>query len=571
MKQYYFDKKFIDKFTLVCFCTALTIMTYAVLGLKFSFYLSTNDDIMLHNLMSGAYTGTPESHLIYIMHPLGVIFSSLYRLNSTIDWYEIFASYGHYLCILLCSYRVGSLYKKNSSRLIAAFMTFASIIAIDINYIYSYQYTVFAGVLVTTGLLWIVTASTPCVKDIAVSITFLTLSMWLRKEVFLLSLPLVGIIILFRICNCEFSITIFTNNLRKWLPCILALFIAVMFSLVENKLAYSSDSWKEFATFNEARTAVYDYTGLPDYEANIDLYDDLGISVSEYIALRQYDIELLDNIDADTLSALAQRQRDLLKDWEQYYSVPRKIIGDVIKYYLLPNASIYNYLFIIVALLVMCGLIRKKSYISLAASLLTCGYTVSASAYLIYKGRFPERVSYPLILFSLIALIGFNLLNQAETDGKTFLKYITTALYLIVVLGISTYQFRIALETLDINVIASAGWVEVNEYMSSRPDTIFLLDTGIYANSAEKMSISQSRSIESSNSYKLSSWIINSELQKKRIMKVFGSELIKVSGENIAYVIPDGIDTEWLKEILGVDCVIQSDEIGSEYNIYTVE
>ncbi|MFT4855343.1 MAG: hypothetical protein ACI942_000713, partial [Planctomycetota bacterium] len=49
----------------------------------------TNDDELMMWLVSGAYTGTPESYAVFIHPLLSWIFSKLYTLFPEIRWYPL--------------------------------------------------------------------------------------------------------------------------------------------------------------------------------------------------------------------------------------------------------------------------------------------------------------------------------------------------------------------------------------------------------------------------------------------------------------------------------------------------
>jgi len=64
------------------------------------FYL--NDDVTMRSIMSGAYTGTPDAHAVYMKYPLTYLLSLCYRLTDVVPWLEIF----FYACTALCGWTI---------------------------------------------------------------------------------------------------------------------------------------------------------------------------------------------------------------------------------------------------------------------------------------------------------------------------------------------------------------------------------------------------------------------------------------------------------------------------------
>ena len=54
------------------------------------FIYAIADDVIMRDIASGAFTGTPDGHLIFIRYVLGFCISRLYMLNRTVDWYGFF-------------------------------------------------------------------------------------------------------------------------------------------------------------------------------------------------------------------------------------------------------------------------------------------------------------------------------------------------------------------------------------------------------------------------------------------------------------------------------------------------
>ena len=157
------------------------------------------------------------------------------------------------------------------------------------------------------------------------------LAMWVRKQVFFLGLPLVVLSIAFNIFEKNDTYDERFERFKTVLSPMIVALVLIVASFTVEYFAYSSPEWKAFKAYNEARTDVYDFDGLPDYYSDPSFYEELGISEAQYSLLRRYDLALLDEIDTDTLRALSDKAELNKKELARFYSVPRKVINDTVK------------------------------------------------------------------------------------------------------------------------------------------------------------------------------------------------------------------------------------------------
>ena len=73
---------------IVAFIAVLTAMVVACFSGDYFFDL--NDDVLMKDILSGAYTGVPEGHNIQMLYPISLFISLFYRTGVNIDWYGIF-------------------------------------------------------------------------------------------------------------------------------------------------------------------------------------------------------------------------------------------------------------------------------------------------------------------------------------------------------------------------------------------------------------------------------------------------------------------------------------------------
>jgi len=84
-------------------------------GLKFDYYYQANDDIYIKNILSGAYTGTPESNNIQMHYVISLLISLLYRIAGNLPVYGLFLCACHYGAAYLIFIRSAKIAKKTWS------------------------------------------------------------------------------------------------------------------------------------------------------------------------------------------------------------------------------------------------------------------------------------------------------------------------------------------------------------------------------------------------------------------------------------------------------------------------
>lgn len=569
-----FDKQFRNKSLHFVICVIATVFAACFFGLffKYKFYFSSNDDILIHNLMSGSYTGRPESHLVYIMYPLSWFFSSLYSIIPSVDWYAIFAAGGHYFCILLCIYRIGSTQEKFTRKLFFSFISLVLIILLDAKNIYAYQYTVMAGFFSITAAVWLITSTREKKADAIVPVILLAFSLWLRKEVFMMLLPLVLLSLVTGILSKKSEKETFKQQLSSFLVTAIPIVAITAISFAINLAAYSSEEWRSFSKFNEARTEVYDYLGLPDYSSNVDLYENVGISSDDFLALKQYDIDLIGNMNTDLFTALSNRQKELLLSWQQYYSVPRKIILDTVSFMLNTDSALYIWAFNILFFITFAYLcLNKKTLYSFICAGIYL-YVWSFSALMLYKGRYPERISFPLMFSAIILFMGLFVISHNSETHTLFSAFPAIIISLFMLAIISIYQLKDISSGQASMAEQSLAREEINNYLLSHSEKKYLLDTGIFAATSEKMFGTASLNVQ--NTYLLGTWVLGSPVNTERQLYVFNDDNIPFSDPNIRFAISSDLNTDWFSPVIGAKSISLEDSFlissGKTYNVYSI-
>lgn len=206
-----------------------------------------NDDVIMMWLVSGAYTGTPESYAVFIHPILSWIFSKLYTIVPIIPWYPLtwfMVMYMSYLGLILTlsQIKMGSNGKSILSLLcLYLFLHFGLFL----------QFTLVAGTAGFSGLLLFYIASGKRIGALYFfSLVLFTFSIMIRWESFVLILLGYGFYLLCFKSGAE--------TLKNSRHILIPLLVLVIF--VGSKMMWEKQSeYADFVHYNEARGAVSDH------------------------------------------------------------------------------------------------------------------------------------------------------------------------------------------------------------------------------------------------------------------------------------------------------------------------
>ena len=506
--------------------TVFTLLAALVITWQYTYLCDTNDDVLLRNIVSGAFSGTPDGHTVYIMYPLGWLLKTAYTFAPNVSWYDCFMIGLHYVCWLLLTARVGSLFEKKCYKTIGIVLTYLAIVLIDLPYIVMHQYTVLAALVGVVALFWLVTDASSTIKGFignhVITVICLLLCLWIRKQVFIMLLPFVGIALAYLLWKHSKS-DIKKTSLRYLCLAGCVALLTVSSFIIEN-IAYSGEEWQDFLAYNEARTQIYDYYQAPPYDIYKDAYAQEGFNEYDYEVIESHNIALMPEMNTQTLEMLSSWSEEFARWQEQYYSVYRKTL------FSLCDAVLYNSVQPIGLLL--CGLYvggflwaylkdKKKEALTLCVTgLFQCVFV----AYFLWKGRFPERVSYGFYLMQFALLAGMILRNKevikdAEPGKKKayFWKALIAVVILAVAVNFGMYRYKTVLDTNRERTAVATEWESIKAYCAEHGEEQFFMKTNAIGAYCETMF---SENIAADNMHYLGTWLLNSPLYEQRLNRV---------------------------------------------------
>lgn len=508
------------------------------------FYL--NDDVTMRSILSGSYTGTPDGHAVYMKYPLTGLLSGLYRVAGGVPWLElIFIG-----CILWALVEMVIPLKHKKAGLLFGVLFLLPF------YLYMH-YTVIAAILAGTAAYLMCVGKSP-IKPIL----FWFLAWMVRSQVAYLALPFLGVALLWKLRSVY----------AAWKECATCkaaagncLKVSVVFLLCAglNRLCYADADWQAYLKYNDARTTLYDYTDFLSTDLYAENYEQYAMTESQFIILNSYntlldhsiDEEKMEQVAAAVSEGMASRREGsvwLKESVKQYY------------YQIRYGESIYVWLWLAIfgslALVVILG----RDWISLL--LLGC-YGAGRSliwVFLIWRGRFPERVAVSLYVIELLLLIGMwnglpdlcreNLkkLRFFSKEGKNkkrlwIVSRVCSVGLGIMLAGLLVVQIRTDAARAVEKKTLQQEWSVLKEYCGNDRDRLYLIDV---FSAVEYSGLSFER--DSENLMLAGGWMSASPLAAERFHAFGagdGAEALLGKGQ-VSFLAQKDRDVTWLEDYL---------------------
>ena len=429
--------EYINRTSLVNILLALCIslITWGIVAVGFDFFYDLNDDVLIKDILSGAYTGTPSGYNNQMMYPISVLIAGLYRLIPSVPWYGIILMGALAASVTIIAYRLLCYTINIWIKLAMSVFAIVFILGVYLDEITNMTYTVVSAMLATAACVWVLTDNNLRLRDNIVPIVLCIISFNIRSEMFLLMCPYMAAVALIK-----FIFDLSKKTLRNLSEIAVVILAGIVITFLIDTIAYSGSEWREYRRLFDARTEVYDFTGIPEYDTNEDFYESEGITREQWQLLVDYNYTLDDNISAYTLETIASYVRSgeakdangnpytranvgIKTAMGQYI---RSIVDFTADPMYMPLRLIVTLLFI--ALIILSVLSRRGDTLVGLAVVFLCRSV--PWIYFYYSGRPVERLSHPM--FFIEAAILLTMLCQTKIGRlDKGLVYLTLILILV--------------------------------------------------------------------------------------------------------------------------------------------
>ncbi len=461
----------------------LLIAFYAILLFYIKPVDAINDDWGMYSILSGAYTGKPDAHVMFFLYPLSYLLSKLYTMWSFIPWYGLFQHAVQILCLFTVYRRILRIRRRHNPQAavwppaLAAFGLLFFII--DLNVLAEAQYTTTAGLAAAAALFCFITArinqtTIGFFLDNIPTLLFAWISYSMRQNIFYLMLPMAGMLWLskWKIASKDE----YEGGAVRLLGFALLLALGMGLLWGANAVAYSSPEWSDFRKINHYRERVGDFYGWPEYEECRDDLQALGLDEEAYMYRKSgaphigYDMSVSDWKQMHDLARRCYLARTSLRE-----RVKNMAISAVNVFFYQDGMQPANLLAGLLLLLTPVLIFFERNARALFVYLMYLFGRSVSWGYVLYEGRFPKRIVQPLITVDFLILLGIILaFNLLPTESRRQYYVLLPLLLGLSLLSVCATQrdvagnYRIHEET----------WHGLREYCRTHPDNFYIWTYG---------------------------------------------------------------------------------------------
>jgi hypothetical protein len=635
---------------------AAAIVTAAVwflLSVLWDFYFDMNDDVLMKDILSGVYTGVPEALNIQMLAPVSFFVSLLYHLPGRADWYGIFLlllqAVSFFLVLETALYLSGKRRREQDTEgngsvriaiegthdrifrigrmVLAGAAVSCTALLLMLYHAVIVQYTITVGCMSAAAAFLFLGMEVPdcseprfCrrfLKACLPSAVLIWLAFLLRSEMLLLMLPLILTAALFRTMekrradldafipvrsaqDPEGKVSVRQEkkrHFRKTAPAVLLVLAVLSAGLLAgygaDAAAYGSPEWKEFRSWFDARTELYDFDSIPSYEENKSFYDSIGVNAASVELLQDYNFGLDDSLNADTLWKIADYADGIRTAGGTAAERLRDAAWNYRKHMFSTDDCPYNVLaaagYVLLLLMAVTGAVDeyggksgKKLMVAIlrTASELLFLFCVRSALwmYILYRGRAPLRITHSLYLAETAVLLGLILRFAAGLPKREQLTVPSELLILLGAVFFMPAQIRAVTVESYRRADVNAPYEEYLAYCSGHPDFYYLTDVYSTVDFSEKMFGAAAGSTRdgAANHDLMGGWACKSPLMVKKLEK-FGYNNMKdaLTGNDGCFaVVETGGDTSFLTDYYASSGEkIRADEydrIGNSFTVFRV-
>lgn len=572
----------------------VTILVNIVALSVFSdFYYDLNDDFFMRDIMSGAYTGTPDGHNVQTLYILGAFISLFYKMCRTLPWYGIF--------LLFC--QLGSLYAVGVRLLRFCGSLFAKAVCMALLTLFIWgmilphmtalHYTFISAMLAASAIfLFLTTPGGLTVKQFIVqnipSILFVILAYQLRTEMLLLLFPFIGLAGLFRWMEEEKFFQ--KENYVKYGVVLACIICGMLVSRSIDLAAYGSEEWEQFLTFFDKRTEVYDYhLEILTSGEHREYLRSIGLNDAQQELLSNYNFGLDESIDAELLSEIAVYAS---ADTDYFENIPKQV-----RYYIyrtLHSEDVpYNRLVIALYFcIVLVGLYAvfagEGRWTFLWQLILTGMVRTSLWMFILIRGRYPERITHSLYVAEAALLLGILCMQFVKLDWLRFWKadekqpetgrkavVVILVLFGLLCLYHVPLSIRKVMADEESREISHVNCMKIAQYCRAHPNNFYFKD--VYSTVGYSQKIFQDVDNSLANHDIMGGWLCKSPLYDEKLEK-FGITTMEeglLYQDNVYFITAKDSDTGWLSAYYAgkgfAVSVEEVDSIEETYMVYRVE
>lgn len=577
---------------------AATVVLAVLVGLRFDYFYDLNDDVLMKDILAGAYTGTPESRNIQMLWLISAFVSLLYRMARSLPWYGLFLCFCHYGCFFLILRRSLGFCKRPGGKLAVAVTEGLLFGGLFLEHLVFAQYTLTCTFLgATAAFLFYTTEIELGYKEFIrknIPAVFLVFVAYLiRTEMLLLVLPMICVA---GVAKWGSEKKIFTKeHAVKYLSVIGLILAGILTGEVTHRIACGSEEWRTFTEFFNNRTELYDFQAPPDYGMHRAFYESVGLTESEKVLLDNYNFGMDEEIDEAVIGQIAEYARAHQSAEKPFFQkLPEKLRAYLYRFTHGPGtggdypwnyAVIFGYLLVFLAGILGTDQRSKrilvKNFVTITWKLaLLFGVRTCLWMFILMRGRDPVRITHSLYLMELCILAAMFFVESAEIGVpamKRLCRLGAVAGFGLLAIMILPEEIRGVAREQERREEVNQPYQELYGYLTcgERKNNFYLIDVYSSVAYSEKMFEGVDNSLD--NYDIMGGWACKSPLQKKKLA-LFGIENMEQAlkdQENVYFVRKSSEDMQWLFDYYeGHGTPVEAQKIATvakEFEIYGVK
>ena len=572
----------------------LLLILLIFVGFSFDYYYDLNDDVLMKDILAGGYTGEPEGHNIQMLWPISAFISQLYRLVRSLPWYGLFLCFCQYGSLALIAHRSLEFCRTRKGKVLLLLTEGLLFVGLFLNHLTAVQYTLICTLIASVAAFLFMTTDITLpagafVRKNTGVVLMVALAYLIRSEMLLLVLPMICAAGVIKWGSEE---RIFTwEHARKYFTVIGAILAGIAIGQISHMIAYGSEEWKRFTEYFDNRTELYDFQTIPEYEANREFYDSIGLTESERELLSNYNFGLDEEIDEKLLGEIAVYAAATRSEENPFLTNLRESMGNYVRRTLYGpshNESDYPWNYVILfsygAVFITALFIGEKRLwtkaVHIGWKLVLLGTVRSLLwMYIIMRGRDPARITHSLYLMEFCILGAVLLLQCRELAAKgkpMSLPLAVGAGYLLLSLWMLPRSLFVTEQDLSAKAANNVSYRELYGYLSSEENkkNFYFIDVYSSVSYTEKMFEGVDNSLD--NYDIMGGWACKSPLWRKKlsVYDINSMEQALTDREDVFYVQEAGADTAWLSAYYAdrnVEINMElTERVGESFEIYRI-
>ena len=524
-----------EKINNILLSLLVVLGVYTFCGYFFDFFYDLNDDMVIKNILAGVYTGVPDGHTNQMLYPIGWFLGCFYNLLPKVPVFGIFLCICFGMCFGMISYRIQSFFKNTKVKVVTTVLligVFASLMLWELVYV---QYSVVCGVLAGTACFLFYTSPIDHTvgefwrKNLVV-LLLVWLAFLIRSEMLLLTTPFIVVAGIWHwseatesekekdvaIGNIKMWKYVFSKkNIGKYIGFVVALLVGLGVFAGADYFAYRSQQWKEYRSFFDARTDVYDYTWYPNYEEQQAFYEEQGISKIQYQLIDNYNFGLDETITENTLEIIAAygEKPKMLGDWS--YRIRNSMVEPLKRLFSLQDMPYSCFVLVGYGLTIGLAVVQKdRKYFGKLLLLFAMRWI--PWFYLTFVQRAVDRITHPLYIIEfllLLALVIKELYDRPLWNVEKYYRMAVAGVLMTVAIAMLPFTFmqvKTEQERREQLLQEQKLW---DDYAKTNPDNYYYMDVYSTVSFMEKMFEDVDNSQK--NYDLLGGWVCHSPLQEE--------------------------------------------------------